>query len=90
MSTRFYSMLWVLFAVAAAFLFMANVFTMVTLVVFGFISFGLVFVGMMCVLPGTVSHPAAAANVDESQATVGSAAKEKTYRHGGLVADFIR
>ena len=31
--------------------------TMLAIVVFGFIAFGMIFMGMMCVLPGTVSHP---------------------------------
>jgi len=57
MSPKFYSFLWVVVASAAGVLWLGNVFTMLTAVVFGFISFGLVFVGMMCVLPGTVSHP---------------------------------
>ena len=59
MSPKFYGFLWVLFAVSAGILWLAGVFTMLTAVVFGFIAFGLVFVGMMCVLPGHVSHPVA-------------------------------
>jgi hypothetical protein len=59
MSPKFYSFLWLAFAVAAGVLFVAGVFTMLTLVVFGFIAFGLVWVGMICVLPGTVGHEAA-------------------------------
>lgn len=31
--------------------------TMLALTVLGFVSFGLVFMGMMCVLPSTVTHP---------------------------------
>ncbi|MEQ1605322.1 MAG: hypothetical protein ABL999_10695 [Pyrinomonadaceae bacterium] len=60
MSPKFYNLLWVAFAVAAGVLFVAGVFTMLTLVVFGFIAFGLVWVGMICVLPGTVGHEAVA------------------------------
>ena len=45
------------FAVSAGVLLLAGVFTMLTAVVFGFVAFGLVFVGMMCVLPGQVAHP---------------------------------
>ena len=57
MSPKFYYSLWVLFFVSAGVLWLADVFTMLTLVVFGSIAFGLVFTGMMCVLPSAVSHP---------------------------------
>jgi len=57
MSPKFYSFLWVLYFVAVAALWLAGVFTLLTTVVFGFIAFGFVFMGMMCVLPGAVSHP---------------------------------
>jgi hypothetical protein len=57
MSPKFYSYLWIAYAVAAAALWIAGFFTMLTLVVFGFVAFGFVFMGMMCVLPGAVSHP---------------------------------
>ena len=48
-----------LFAVSAGVLMLAGMFTLMTTVVYGFIAFGLVFVGMMCVLPGQVADPAA-------------------------------
>lgn len=57
MSPRFYSYLWIVFAAAAGTFWIAGLFTMLTLVVFGFVAFGLVFTGMICVLPGAVSHP---------------------------------
>ena len=59
MSPRFYGFLWVLFWVFAAIFWLAGMFTMLVAVVFGSIAFGLVFVGMMCVLPAHVSHPEA-------------------------------
>ena len=59
MSPRFYGFLWVLCWVSAGIIWLAGVFTMLAAVGFGFIAFGLVFVGMMCVLPAHVSHPAA-------------------------------
>lgn len=55
MSPRFYWFLWLAYAVAASFLWLGGVFTMMTVVVFGFIAFGLVFTGMICVLPGVCS-----------------------------------
>ena len=57
MSSRFYSFLWIACAIIAGALWIAGYFSMLTLVVFGFVAFGLIFIGMMCVLPGTVSHP---------------------------------
>jgi len=57
MSPKFYAFLWIVFAISAGVLWLAGVFTLTTIVVYGFIAFGLVFTGMMCVLPGVVSHP---------------------------------
>lgn len=57
MTPRFYGFLWAVFAITAGILWLGGVFTMLTAVVLGFISFGLTFIGMMCVLPGVVSHP---------------------------------
>jgi hypothetical protein len=57
MLVRIYWSTWALVALAAGVLFAAGMFTMVTVVVFGFIAFGLTFMGMMNVLPGTVAHP---------------------------------
>ena len=56
MSPRFYSFLWMVFAVAAGVLWLGNVFTMMTAVVLGFIAFGLIFTGMMCVLPSMAHY----------------------------------
>ena len=45
------------YLVSAGVLWLGNVFTLFTAVVFGFIAFGLIFAGMMCVLPTLVAHP---------------------------------
>jgi hypothetical protein len=58
MSQRSYGFLWILFFASAGILWLGGVFTMTAVIVFGFIMFGLVFTGMMCVLPGEVSHTA--------------------------------
>jgi hypothetical protein len=42
---------------AAGIMWLSGVFTLLTAVVFGFIAFGMTFIGMMCVLPSAVSHP---------------------------------
>ena len=57
MSPKFYWSLWGFFAVSAGVLWLAGVFTMLTAVIFGFVAFGLIFTGMMCVLPAMVAHP---------------------------------
>lgn len=57
MSVRFYQILWIAFvAIVAAFYISGNL-TPVVGVVFGFIIFGLVFMGMMSVLPTSIVHP---------------------------------
>lgn len=58
MSPRSYGFLWILFFVSAVILWLAGVLGLTAIIAFGFIIFGLVFTGMMCVLPGQVSHPA--------------------------------
>ena len=57
MLVKVYWMTWGVTGLAALLLFAAGSFTMLTGVVFGFIAFGLTFMGMMGVLPVVVSHP---------------------------------
>lgn len=57
MSPKTYGSLWILMIVAAGMIWLAGAFTLLTAVVFGFIAFGMTFMGMMCVLPSAVSHP---------------------------------
>ena len=56
MTPKFYFSLWIIAALAAVVVSLAGAMTMMSLVVFGFLAFGLTFVGMMCVLPGMVAH----------------------------------
>ena len=58
MLVKSYWSICVVFAVSAGILLLGGVFTMFVATVYGFIAFGLIFAGMMCVLPGTVAHPA--------------------------------
>ncbi len=58
MLVKIYLSICVVFAVSGGMLLLGGVFTMFVAVVFGFIAFGLIFAGMMCVLPGEVAHPA--------------------------------
>ena len=57
MSVKAYLYTWGFFLLAALVLFLTGNFTMLTAVVFGFFAFGLVFMGMMNVLPLAVAHP---------------------------------
>ena len=59
MLVKLYWMTWGVVGLAALLLFAAGSFTMLTAVVFGFIAFGMVFMGMMGVLPTIVAHPTA-------------------------------
>ena len=56
MSPKFYFSLWMIFAAAAAVVWLSGTMTLLAIVTFGFISFGLTFVGMMCVLPSVFAH----------------------------------
>ncbi|CAN5323287.1 hypothetical protein BH10ACI3_BH10ACI3_03410 [soil metagenome] len=56
MSPKFYGFLWMVYGGTAGILFLGGVFTLLTGVVYGFAGFGMIFLGIMCVLPGTVSH----------------------------------
>jgi hypothetical protein len=53
---KLYGLLWLAIATVALILFLGGVMTMPVVVVFGFISFGMVFMGMIGVLPTMVSH----------------------------------
>ncbi|MEZ5429063.1 MAG: hypothetical protein R2747_22645 [Pyrinomonadaceae bacterium] len=57
MILKVYKMVWALILATAALFFLTGNLTEFTAVVFGFISFGMVFSGMMNVLPTVISHP---------------------------------
>jgi len=84
--TKVYFMLWGLLFLAAAVIFAIGIMTPMTLVVFGFISFGMVFMGMMGVLPILVTHPAPviAAKVPKVRPV-----KEATGKLSGAIAGFF-
>lgn len=58
MLVKIYGMLWVFGIVVAALFFLTGNLTPVAALVFGFITFGMVFMGMIGVLPSTVGHNA--------------------------------
>src|SRR5437868_13470880 len=58
MLVKVYWMTWGVIGLAALLLLAAGSFTMLISVVFGFIAFGMIFMGMIAVLPVMASHPA--------------------------------
>ena len=56
MLVKIYEIFWAVIAIIAAILFVTGTMTLVTLVAFGFVVFGMIFIGMMCVLPSVVGH----------------------------------
>jgi len=55
---KIYGTLWAIIAALAVLLLVTENFTRITLVVFGFVTFGMIFMGMISVLPVMVTHPA--------------------------------
>ena len=60
MSVRFYRITWLVFSGVVALTFLTGNMTDVVGVVFGFFLFGLIFMGMIAVLPAGITHPAPA------------------------------
>ena len=57
MLVRIYFGLWIVGIIIVSMFYLSGNFTPIASVVFGFMSFGLVFMGMMVVLPMTITHP---------------------------------
>ena len=60
MIVRIYWSLWILTALSAVILFLVGGLSMVAAVVYGTIAFGLIFMGMIGVLPNLATHPSEA------------------------------
>lgn len=58
MIVKIYGMIWAFIAMVAALFVLTGNFSELTAVVFGFISFGMIFMGMIGVLPSTMGHNA--------------------------------
>ena len=56
MSPKTYTYLSIIFLASAGVLALAGYLSMLTLVVYGFVAFGIIFMGMMCVLPAQSAH----------------------------------
>ncbi len=76
MIVKVYGMIWAFIATVAALFVLTGNFTELTGVVFGFISFGMIFMGMMGVLPSTIGH-----NAPAKIEKVKAAAKETVKGH---------
>ena len=59
MLAKLYIYTWTVITAAFLLFTLAGVMTEINLVIFGFIAFGMVFMGMIAVLPSMVSHPIA-------------------------------
>jgi len=84
--TKVYFALWGLLLLAGAVIFLIGGMTPMTLVVFGFISFGMVFMGMMGVLPILVTHaePEKAIKIPKERVV-----KEPAAKLSGAMASFF-
>ena len=76
MLTKIYAGIWIVALVAALVLLLTGNMTMLAIVTFGFIAFGLVFMGMMGVLPATVVH----AHTRPAEAKVAVASAKRNIR----------
>lgn len=54
---KVYVNLWIVYTAVILTLFFTTGLTMFALTIIGFATFGLIFIGMMCVLPSMVAHP---------------------------------
>lgn len=54
---KIYALIWVLGALAAGAFYLTGNFSPIVNVVFGFLSFGAIFMGMIAVLPYVTTHP---------------------------------
>lgn len=81
MLAKIYWYTWLVIAAAAGLFFLTGNMTLSAVVVFGFIAFGMVFMGMMGVLPATVAQPAPKMNRSSSEVPVRSTASTPLH-HG--------
>jgi hypothetical protein len=81
MYAKLYAAVWVMLFVVAGALALTGNFTTTTAITFGFISFGMIFMGMMSVLPSIVSTPEGRSSLCESPRRP---AETNTAVHGGI------
>lgn len=86
MTPKVYGFLWIFVFFFSGILYLAGALTLLTGVAFGFVAFGMVFMGMMCVLPGTVSHPVA--KKEKPAATPARVPRQKVEKRSAAPAGF--
>jgi hypothetical protein len=57
MSVRFYKIAWLVFLATVALTYISGNLSTVAVVFFGFVVFAMIFMGMMSVLPTSITHP---------------------------------
>jgi len=84
MPPKFYAAIWTVFLLVIAAVVLTGNLTTWAIVAFGFASFGLVFMGMMLVLPFVATHGENAPHTTEAPATAKSVTEKPTGRaaHG--------
>lgn len=80
MIVRKYEILWLAILLVAALLFVTGLMTLTVGLVFGFVALGMVFMGMMGVLPAAISHPTPEKPTD-TERVVGSSEKGRHRVH---------
>jgi hypothetical protein len=72
MIVKIYAILWALIGSSAALIFAAGYFTVLMTIVYGFICFGMTFMGMLAVLPATfhVEHHPAESSIKSIKSSV--------------------
>ena len=82
MLLKIYGSLWLVVGLVTAILFVTGTLSLTGIVVIGFFAFGLVFMGMMGVLPATVAHPATVKPaVQQSEATTANVRERTLHGH---------
>ena len=81
---KLYWTLWAIIGTTALLLWASGNFTMLTLVGFGFVSFGMIFMGMISVLPSTVVHHAVPAEPKVKPAKVKAEKNEGIFQPNPL------
>jgi len=80
MLVKTYWMTWLAVAAAAGIMFLGGGMTMFVMVFFGFIAFGLTFMGLISILPSMVSHPTPEKESSEKPAEKTSPQKGRVHR----------
>ena len=89
MLTKIYTAVWSIVAIAGLFLLLSGNLTSLAEVALGFVVFGLVFAGMMVVLPHEVGHPKQNNMKPESQRAIKIKTRQLIENARELTADLI-